>query len=54
MSAAGLWHSGIYPAVGVGTLLLFDLIRVDVARGLRSPGITTFSIDATRAFWSVM
>jgi hypothetical protein len=54
VSAVGLWHSGIYPAVGVGTSLLFDLIRVDVAHGLRSPGTTTWSIDVTRAFWSIL
>ncbi len=45
---------GFYPSVGLGTLLLFDLIRIDVARGLRSPGTTTWSIDATRAFWSIL
>ncbi len=54
VSAAGLWHSGLYPALGVGTLLFFDLIRIDVARGLRKSGTTTWSIDASRAFWSIM
>lgn len=43
-----------YPGVGLGTLLLFDLIRIDVARGLRDPGTTTWSIDVTRAFWSIL
>ena len=28
--------AGWYPAVGVGALLFFDMLRVDVARGLRS------------------
>ena len=54
VSATGLWHSGVYPAVGVGMLVLFDLIRIDVARGLRGPGTTTWSIDASRAFWSIL
>jgi hypothetical protein len=31
----------------------FDIIRIDVARGLRR-GRWTFSIDAGRDFWSVL
>lgn len=55
VSAVGLRRSGVYPAVGLGTLLLFDLIRLDVARGLRAgSGTTTWSVDATRAFWSIL
>ena len=44
---------GWYPAVGVGSLVLFDLLRFDVARGLRD-GRWTFSVDAARAFWPVL
>jgi hypothetical protein len=54
VSAGGLRRSGFYPAIGVGALVLFDLIRLDVARGLRDPGATTWSIDVTRAFWSLL
>lgn len=55
VSAVGLRHTGVYPGVGIGTLLLFDLIRIDVARGFRSgSGTTTWSIDASRAFWSLL
>jgi hypothetical protein len=53
-TVVGLRGSGLYPSVGIGALVLFDLIRLDVARGLRDPGVTTWSIDVTRAFWSIM
>jgi hypothetical protein len=45
--------AGLYPAVGVGLLAPFDMLRVDVARGLRN-GRWTFSIDVAREFWSVL
>ena len=44
---------GVYPAVGVGLLLIHDLLRLDVARGLRD-GRWTFGIDFARAFWGVL
>ena len=53
-SAVGLKGSGLYPSVGLGALVLFDLVRLDVARGLRGRGTTTWSIDAGRAFWSIL
>ncbi len=46
-------RGGWYPSLGIGTQLLFDLVRVDVARGLRN-GRWTFSIDINRSFWSVL
>lgn len=46
-------ESGLYPSVGAGLFLFFDLLRVDVARGLRD-GRWSFSLDANRAFWSVL
>jgi hypothetical protein len=45
--------SAVYPAAGVGLLFFYDLIRADIARGLRD-GHWRFSIDIDRAFWSVM
>jgi hypothetical protein len=39
--------------LGVGTLMLFDLVRFDVARGLRD-GRWTFSVDLTRDLWPVL
>lgn len=43
---------GWYPALGVGTLGFFDLLRLDVARGLRDGG-WTFSVDLSRMLWPV-
>jgi hypothetical protein len=44
---------GFYPAVGVGLLTIFDVIRLEVARGLRQ-GRWTFSADVTRDFWGIL
>ena len=43
-----------YPSIGAGFLTPFDLIRIDVARGLRRGGRWTFSIDVSREFWSIL
>lgn len=43
---------GWYPAIGLGSVGLFDLLRVDVARGLRDGG-WTFSVDVSRVLWPV-
>jgi hypothetical protein len=45
--------SGWHPSVGVGTLALFDLLRLDVARGLRD-GRWTFNVDVSRDFWGIL
>lgn len=44
---------GWYPAIGLGALTVFDILRFDVARGLRR-GRWTFSVDVGRDFWSVL
>ena len=44
---------GGYPAAGVGLLTFFDLMRFDVARGLRN-GRWFFSFDVNPEFWSVL
>lgn len=44
---------GIYPSVGLGALLFFDLLRLDVARDLRHRR-WTFGIDIDRGFWGMM
>ena len=44
---------GTRPAVGVGLLTLYDVLRFDVARGLRG-GRWSFSIDVSRDFWSIL
>jgi hypothetical protein len=44
---------GWYPAVGLGAIGFFDIVRVDVARGLRE-GRWTFSVDVSPALWPVL
>ena len=44
---------GLYPSAGAGLLFFFDLVRVDVARGLRD-GRWSFYVDVNRAFWSIL
>ncbi|HST07619.1 MAG TPA: hypothetical protein VLJ83_05570 [Gemmatimonadaceae bacterium] len=46
-------RQGWYPALGLGALTVFDVLRVDVARGLRD-GRWMFSVDIGRDFWSVL
>lgn len=46
-------REGWYPAIGLGALTVFDVLRLDVARGLRD-GRWTFSVDIGRDFWSVL
>ena len=45
--------TGWRPSVGTAALLFFDLLRLDIARGVRGGG-WTFSIDVSRDFWSVL
>ena len=45
--------AGWYPAVGIGVLTVFDLLRFDVAKGFRD-GRWTFSVDVIRDFWSIL
>ena len=52
-SSCQAFKGGFYPSVGAGFLTPFDLLRVDVARGLRH-GRWTFSIDLSRQFWSIL
>ena len=45
--------SGVYPSAGVALQPFFDLLRLEVARGLRN-GIWTFNVDLSRDFWGVL
>lgn len=45
--------SGVYPSAGVSVLFFYDLLRADVARGLR-PGTWRFAIDIDRSFWGIL
>ena len=44
---------GTHAALGIGLLTVFDVLRFDVARGLRG-GRWTFSVDVSRDFWSIL
>jgi hypothetical protein len=46
-------RGGWYPAIGLGSIGFFDLVRVDVARGLRD-GRWTFSLDVSRDLWPIL
>ena len=43
---------GVYPSVGVALQPFFDLVRFQVARGVRH-GAWTFNVDITRDFWGI-
>ncbi|MDB4882232.1 MAG: hypothetical protein JWL95_998 [Gemmatimonadetes bacterium] len=45
--------TGIYPSVGVALQPFFDLLRLEVARGLRH-GTWMFNVDVSRDFWGVL
>jgi len=44
---------GVYPSAGMGVLFFFDLVRIDVARGLRN-GQWRFALDIDRGFWGIL
>ena len=46
-------REGWYPSIGLGALVLFDLVRFDLARGLRD-GRWTFSVDVSRDLWGIL
>jgi hypothetical protein len=56
----GVWIDGgsagaaFHPSVGIGTLALFELLRVDVARTLRGRPRWMVSLDVTRDLWPVL
>jgi hypothetical protein len=45
--------SGVWPSAGTGVLFFFDLMRIDVAKGLRD-GAWRFAIDIDRGFWGIL
>ncbi len=52
-SRTSAMSGSVRPAVGIGAIGLFNLLRVDVARGLRN-GRWMFSIDVSRDFWRIL
>ncbi|CAN5291962.1 hypothetical protein BH09GEM1_BH09GEM1_03070 [soil metagenome] len=53
LSADATHPEGVYPSLGVAVQPFFDLLRLQLARGLRH-GTWTFNVDVTRDFWSVL
>ncbi len=49
----GTGSAGWHASAGLGVLTLFDLLRLDVSRGIHD-GRWTFGIDFTREFWRVL
>lgn len=45
--------TGVYPSAGVALMPFFDLLRVQVARGLRN-GRWTVNVDVARDFWGIL
>jgi hypothetical protein len=46
--------AGSYPSAGAAYILPFDLLRLEVARGLARTGRWMFYVDVTREFWSIL
>ena len=44
---------GVYPSVGLGALMFFDLLRLDAARDLRNRR-WSFGVDIDRGFWGIL
>ena len=51
--AHGSRRVAAYPALGTGLLVFFDLVRLDVARGLRD-GRWMVGVDLTRDLWRIL
>jgi hypothetical protein len=45
--------TGVYPSAGVALQPFFDLVRLELARGLRN-GAWTFNVDLSRDFWGLL
>ena len=53
LDADVLHPTGVYPSVGVALQPFFELLRFQVARGLRH-GRWSFNVDVARDFWGVL
>ena len=52
--SADITHpNGVYPTLGLAVQPLLDLLRLQLARGLRN-GRWTFNVDVSREFWSIL
>jgi hypothetical protein len=50
---SGARAAGGYTSAGMGALFFYDLLRADVARGMRD-GVWRFSLDIDRGFWGML
>jgi hypothetical protein len=50
---AGNRRAVAYPSAGASLMVFFDLVRLDVARGLRN-GRWTFGVDISRDLWRIL
>jgi hypothetical protein len=50
----GQTPSGTYPSMGVGFLTPFNLLRLDVARGVGRGGRWAFYLDVSREYWRIL
>jgi hypothetical protein len=50
----GRTPSRTYPSIGAGFLTPFNLLRIDVARGVGRGGRWTFNVDVSREFWRIL
>ncbi|HTI64971.1 MAG TPA: hypothetical protein VL524_15705 [Gemmatimonadaceae bacterium] len=53
-SSCSSLDAGVYPSLGAAYVFPFDVIRIDVARGLGRAGRWTFNVDVSRDFWSIL
>jgi hypothetical protein len=44
----------LFPSLGGAYITPFDLLRIDVAKGLATGGRWTFNVDVSREFWSIL
>ncbi|MDB4913008.1 MAG: hypothetical protein JWM95_652 [Gemmatimonadetes bacterium] len=53
MASDAAHPTGVYPSVGVALQPLFDLMRIQLARGLRNGG-WSFNVDVSREYWGIL
>jgi hypothetical protein len=52
-NSSGSSHLSGYPSAGAAMILFFDLLRIDVVRGIRN-GRWTFGVDLSRDLWRIL
>ena len=52
-NSSGSSHLSGYPSAGAAVILFFDLLRIDLARGIRN-GRWSFGVDVSRDLWRIL